>query len=121
MGNTLLANTPSPSTDDAIELWSTNDAVANGWAYSTVRKYLTGGLLLSAQKVGREWRFDRAELEGIGRRAVRVDIEPDVDQLGDSVREWALEQAKSAPPMSAKDARLVAAIFRRAARGVDAK
>ncbi|GAA4746484.1 hypothetical protein [Gordonia alkaliphila] len=114
MGTSLLAATPAADSD---RLWSTADAVRHGWAYSTVRKHLTGGLLLSAVKVGREWRFDPEELEGLGRRAIPVHVEPDVTELSDPVRNWALEQASSAPPMSAREARLVAAIFRRAAAG----
>ncbi|GAC78765.1 hypothetical protein SAMN04488550_2893 [Gordonia malaquae] len=99
----------------APEMWTTGDAVAAGWGYSTVRKYITDGLMPSAEKVQGQWRFDRAELEAL-REPVPADIAPAVEVLSDPVREWTLEQVASAPPMNAREARVVAAIFRRTAK-----
>lgn len=88
--------------------------------YSTGLKYIHEGTL-AARKCGREWYVDRASLEGLTADPdLLTKVDPNVDELvedlSDPVREWAREQAESAPPMSAKDARLVAAIFRRTAK-----
>lgn len=88
--------------------------------YSTGLKYIHEGTL-AARKCGREWFVDRSALEGLTADPdLLTSVDPNVDELlaelRDPVREWAKAQAASAPPMSARDARLVAAIFRRTAK-----
>ncbi|MFT3715626.1 MAG: helix-turn-helix domain-containing protein [Gordonia sp. (in: high G+C Gram-positive bacteria)] len=95
------------------EIWSVADALAHGWAYSTVYRHLRHGLVPSAAKVGREWRFERAELEAL--RSPSPGAQPAVDQLSDPVREWARRQAADAPPMRLDEARVVVALFTRTA------
>jgi len=112
MGNALSAvHPPATSTQ-----WTTANAVAAGWGYSTVHKHLSNGLLTSARKVGREWRFDRDELESLA-RPTTLATDVNLDVLSDSVRDWAVRVAATAPVMSAAESRTVAAVFRRAARG----
>lgn len=99
---------------------SLKDAVREGLiAYSTAHKYIHEKSL-PARKIGREWHVRRADLEALADSSVAI-TDPDPDELlaalSDPVREWAKAQAASAPPMNAKDARLVAAIFRRTAKG----
>lgn len=99
--------------EDTLNL---KEAVREGLvAYSTALRDIHEGTL-PAMKVGRQWVLDRADLEALSDPTAVV--EPDGDdlssELSDPVREWARAQAATAPPMSARDARLVAAIFRRA-------
>lgn len=108
------------SDNDIRDELSLKDAVKAGLiAYSTGLKYIREKTL-PARKVGREWFILRADLDAMANPDPITVVDPSVDELSaalsDSVREWARAQAATAPPMTARDARLVAAIFRRTAR-----
>ncbi|MGB3696276.1 MAG: helix-turn-helix domain-containing protein [Gordonia sp. (in: high G+C Gram-positive bacteria)] len=98
------------------ETWTVADALAHGWAYSTIYRHLRRGVLESAYKLGREWRFDRAELESLKAPTVTEVAEPAEDELSPEVREWARARAAEAPPMRYDEARVVVAMFARAAK-----
>lgn len=86
------------------------DAVAAGYGgYSTLRKHARAGLVAS-EKVGRRVYLERSDLDHLREP---TPVEPRAaDPLDTVIREWAERQAVTAPPMSARDALIVARILR---------